>query len=540
MESRKTIKLLASPLILTLALAARAEMTTQPEALTIAQNYISLVLNKDGDWGGSASAQVASIEEFKRGQRTLGYFCRVNPHGYLVVSLHKELAPVKVYSVDSELDPELDQGMTDVIKIFMERMLDAVEADLGRPIDPTDRFDEFLETNYRPAWDVLVDKGFDGTLYREGPKSRSVGMNYQEGEVLLRTAWSQGAPWNEMCPFPSYWDPIKQQWVYYECDDTGNGRTWVGCVATAAAQIMNYWEWPPYGEDDPYDDGYDWNNMCNKYVSDGSGWWNDENGNPVTQAQIDAVAELSREIGVAVDMDYGCSGSSAYHEDMETAYEQNFRYSSSCNIKERCCDIWGHPYYTAFEWYELMMNQFNLNRPVQYGIPGHSLNADGWKMEQIGDDFHWYHMNYGWGGGGFDPNDPEWQGYTSSNAWFALDAHPGGDTEEDDLIRTIIPACAIGGWMEGSYGVPSPINARYFDQDTEGNNASFAAGIWFQALEPGVLIRGTGTGGDAITFNGAPGDESILYHSADFDTYTRIRISDGSIKLHGGGEMVIH
>jgi hypothetical protein len=268
--------------------------------------------------------------------------------------------------------------------------------------------------------------------------------------------------------------------------------------------------------------------------------WVDQNWVPVTQAQLDAIAEISREIGEAVDMNYGCDGSGAHHEDMETAYEENFRYDSSCNVKYRCCDIWGDPYYTAFEWYELMMNQLNINRPIQYGIPGHSLNVDGWKMEQIGDEYYWYHMNYGWGGGGFDPNDPEWQGYTSSNAWFALDAHPGGSTSEDELIRTIVPNCAIGDWMSGSYGVPSPINVRYFDQDTAGENATFAAGIWFQALEPGGVIRGTGTGGDAITFNGAPGDESRFYFSADFDTYTRIRIVDGSIKLSNGGEMVIH
>ena len=288
----------------------------------------------------------------------------MHPHGYLVVSLHKELASVKAYSVDSELD----QGMADVIKIFMERMLDAVEVDLGRPINPADRFDEFLETNYRPARDVLVDKDFDASAYSGPMRSRAAGMNYQEGEVLLSTAWSQGPPWNETCPYPGYWDP-NEGWGHLRVPQHRQRPNLGRLRGDRAAQIMNHWEWPPYGVDSPYDDSYDWNNMCDKYVSDGAGWWNDENGNPVTQAQLDAVAELSLEIGIAVDMDYGCSGSSAYHEDMETAYAEHFRYSSSCNIKERCCDIWGDPYYTAFEWYQLMMNQLNLNRPLQYGVP---------------------------------------------------------------------------------------------------------------------------------------------------------------------------
>ena len=534
MYSRIPTILIVSLAVLAFAPALRGEMTSQQEALTVAENYISLILNKDGDWGGSPSAAVASIEEFKRGERVLGYFCQVSPRGYIVVSLHKELAPVKAYSVDSGLDPELDQGMTDVAKILMARVLDAVEEDLGRPIDPADRFDEFLETNYRPAWEVLAGKDFDASPYDAPPRSRSAGMNYQEGEVLLSTAWHQSPPYNDQCPFPGYWDP-NEGWVTYECDNTSNGRQIVGCVATAAGQIMNHWEWPPYGVDSPYDDWYDWDNICEAYWWDQFGQcWVDESWNPVTQAQLDAVAELCAEIGQAADMDYGCSGSSAYHDDMETAYEDNFRYDDSCNIVER-------DYHTALEWFELMQTQFNLNRPVQYGIPGHSLVADGWKMEQIGDDYYWYHMNYGWGGGGIDPNDPEWQGHSSSNTWFALDAHPGGDIEEDDIIRSIIPDRAIGGWMEGSYGVPSPINVRYFDQDTEGDDADFAAGIWYQALEPGLLIRSTsGAAYDAITFNGAPGAESIFYHSADFDTYTRIRISDGFIMLRAGGEMVIH
>ena len=189
MHSRMLTILIVSLAVLAVTPALRGEMASQQEALTIAENYVSLILSKDGDWGGSPSAAVASIEEFKRGERVLGYFCRVSPQGYIVVSLHKELAPVKAYSVNSNLNPEFDRGMTDVAKILMERVLDAVEEDLGRPIDPADRFDEFLETNYRPAWEVLADKDFDASLYDAPPRSRSAGMNYQEGEVLLSTAW---------------------------------------------------------------------------------------------------------------------------------------------------------------------------------------------------------------------------------------------------------------------------------------------------------------------------------------------------------------
>lgn len=538
MYSRISTIVTVSLLVLAVAPAVRGEMASQQEALTVAENYVNLILNKDGDWGGSPTATVASIEEFKRGERLLGYFCRVTPRGYIVVSLHKELAPVKAYSVDSNLNPDLDEGMTDVIKHFMERLLDAVEAQRGRKLEATDTFDDLVEIDYRSSWAVLTDRDFDGSRYRREQRGRSVGMNYQEGEVLLRTAWRQQPPYNDQCPFPAYWDP-NEGWITYECDNTSNGRQIVGCVATAAAQIMRYWRWPPYGQESPYNDSYDWLEMCEAYWWDpNSLWWNDENGSPVTQQQVDAVAELCHEIGLAVDMDYGCHGSSADTDDMEAVYEDSFRYDESCNVVERY-DGLGNPNYTALEWFELMQVQFDRNRPLQYRIPGHSIVGDGWKTEQIGDDYYWYHMNYGWGGG-VDPNDPEWQGYTNSNAWFALGALPGGDTETEYMVRSIVPNVAIGGWMEGDYDVPSPINARYIDQDSRGNSATFAAGIWFQALEPDFLIRGEGTGDEVVTFNGAPGAESIFYFSGDFDSFTRIRISDGAIRLRGGGEMVIH
>ena len=62
----------------------------------------------------------------------------------------------------------------------------------------------------------------------------------------------------------------------------------------------------------PYSDTYDWPNMIDDCIWNQTlSLWEDHNHNPltVTQAQIDAVAELSHEIGVAVGMDYGCKDS---------------------------------------------------------------------------------------------------------------------------------------------------------------------------------------------------------------------------------------
>ena len=90
--------LLASFAALAPVSRVRAELVTKEAARTVANNWINTIIQKKGSWGDANSAFVEEIKEFKRDERLLGYFCRVWPKGYLIVSLRKELAPVKAYS----------------------------------------------------------------------------------------------------------------------------------------------------------------------------------------------------------------------------------------------------------------------------------------------------------------------------------------------------------------------------------------------------------------------------------------------------------
>ena len=488
-------------------------MTTEQEALTIAQNYLSLVLVNEGDWGGFDAAEVAAVQEFTRGERTLGYFCQVYRRGFLVISLHKELAPVKAYSVWSDLDPEADEGLTDLLKDRIERVFDAIEEKLGREIEPDDKLDDLLEINYRAASEVLAAKSFDPQDYQEPQRARAAGMDYQEGEILLTSRWHQKPPYNNDCPDHGCTWP-----------DHGffNTNAKVGCVATAGAQIMRYWCWPPYGAGgSPYDDTYDWPNMCGEYNwHDDSGWFNDENGVPVTWDQINAAAELGREIGRAADMDYGCDSSSTPTHNMEGVYESHYRYSTSCYVDYR--DDYDDP----VDWFEVIKGEFNMNRPVQYRIPGHSMVGDGWKEEWIGDDYYWYHMNYG-------------HRRDSEDIWYALDELAGGDPDDEYLIKRIVPVQAIGSDIAGSYPLPS-FPYRYFDQDASGSNATFDSGQLLQILKGGFVLRSIGSASESVTFCGSPSANTRFFLYGDPDTQIRIRISGGGLSLYGGGEMVIH
>ena len=46
---------------------------------------------------------------------------------------------------------------------------------------------------------------------------------------LIQTQWDQDAPYYNLCP------------------GYGTNKAYTGCVATAMAQVMNYWQWPVSG-----------------------------------------------------------------------------------------------------------------------------------------------------------------------------------------------------------------------------------------------------------------------------------------------------
>ena len=75
--------LISVAMFVVFALPASADTVTKDEALTVAKNWVTLIIQKEGKWGSSETAQVKEIREFKRGQRVIGYFCSVYPQGFI-------------------------------------------------------------------------------------------------------------------------------------------------------------------------------------------------------------------------------------------------------------------------------------------------------------------------------------------------------------------------------------------------------------------------------------------------------------------------
>ena len=189
---------------------------------------------------------------------------------------------------------------------------------------------------------------------------------------LLQTQWNQGNPYNLLCPSNSV----------------------TGCVATAMAQVMKYWNYPAHGigwhsyipgTHPEYGElyaeynstNYDWNNMTNTY------------GSSSTDAQKQAVATLMYHCGVSVDMDYSPSSSGAVTSYVADALKLYFNYSSEAQHLSRSA-------YSESDWINMLKADLNQNRPIQYhgngSGGGHSFVCDGY------DSDNYFHFNWGWGG----------------------------------------------------------------------------------------------------------------------------------------------
>jgi len=212
---------------------------------------------------------------------------------------------------------------------------------------------------------------------------------------LLNTTWGQGCSYNNMCPDKNC----------TACSTNKNALT--GCVATAMAQILRYWA-------NPCTQGYNFTTMPNTF------------GNT-------AVQTMMKDLGDAVDMDYGCDVSNADANKTDNVFKDDFCFSSADR----------NSYSSGSS--QTIIGDIDANRPVL--LDGCSSRRKGflglWYSYSVChmwvcDGYHKnsnscytslkYHMNWGWGG--------------FANGWyFAYQWNPSNFNFQysQDLIHNIHP-----------------------------------------------------------------------------------------------------
>lgn len=493
--------------------ASHAEQTTPEEMQLVAENFVELIIARDGSWGGHATAQVQPIEPLKRRDTLLGYYCNVEPVGYFILSLYRELGPIRAYSTRSNIDPESDHLLVAFIKDRQERLHAAIAQELGHEVAPRDDFRDLLEVHFDEAWEILTASDFDPRpIVGDGRSHGDGDLIYDEGETLLRTTWNQDPPYNHLCP------DLGCEWPNH---GNYNTNAVTGCVATAGAMVMKYWNWPPVSEGSgAYAFPFDWPHMADNYYysnyySDMISIWDGVAGY-ATYDEIIAVARVMALVGQATGMDYGCATSGTPTAELEGAFENHFRYHNYCTRRNR-------EDYNYNEWWGLLQSECDLLRPVAYRIPNHAIVVDGWDAV-VG--LNEVHVVYGHNG--------------SDDGWFNLDwEFFGGD--DDYMIGNIFPDVALGQALYGTYSVPS-YPYRYLDRHCWATDTEFAAGHNLQVLGAGLKMTHLPDSPpeSGITFRGAPSLETVVYLYGDPENESRIRVHDGALKIRGNGEMIIH
>lgn len=276
-----------------------------------------------------------------------------NGNGYVIVSAVDNVSPILGYSDEFDFNPN---NIPQNTQKWLESYKNEIRYVIQNNITQTD------ELAY--DWKELISGNTSkNSLGKKGVVS-----------PLILTKWDQSPYYNALCPY----------------DNSASDRTVTGCVATAMAQVMKFWNYPATGTGaHSYNHGtygtlsanfgattYNWTAMPNQVTSSNS-----------------SVATLMYHCGVSLEMNYGIAatgGSSTNSLDVvANALKNYFSYSSSTQFVVRSA-------YTSNNWISLLKNELDASRPIEYaGIGsggGHAFVCDGY------DNNDFFHFNWGWSG----------------------------------------------------------------------------------------------------------------------------------------------
>ena len=326
-----------------------SQFVSQETAQRVAENFFASLRQ-------SNSHRTMIIHTFGRNDQPTMYAFST-PNGWVLVAGDRRFEPILAYSDGNNSFPA-DEEMPPVMLYMLEWYSAQINSLRNNDV----------HREYQPQWNVYMDDSLNipsrnviisPLLTRNGNENiwRGSGNNGSSPDIAKS--------YNKFCPAVSNTSQI--------CD-----HAVVGCVAIAMSQVMWYWKWP-HAAIVSNDIGnellrlYNWDLMPYRLV------------NSSTIAEADMTANLLHDVGVSVNMNYGCSNSLANPSLISYALRNKFGYNAD-NMKYR------HNY-TNSEWLNMLKNELNSLRPVIYGgytaTSGHCFVIDGYDSNNM------FHINNG-------------------------------------------------------------------------------------------------------------------------------------------------
>lgn len=264
-------------------------------------------------------------------------FNKEDGKGFVVISAESETQSVLAYSLEGNFVPELwDQTVAPFFEVYEEQIEKLRNGEVEAEPVP------------KPVSDVTP--------------------------ILLRTPnWDQSDPFFNSTYAPTYRG--------YSCLS--------GCVATAMAEVMQYWQWPVkcMGSNSYTTNSY--RIRLSRDFSLDTYNWDLMNGEIVSgTASSNEVSRLMRACGIAVNADYGPYETGAYNKRVAWALREYFFYTPPLYILRQIGDF--------ADWQSLMYLELSQGRPVICGgkssAGGHCFVLDGVDASGL------FHYNLGWSG----------------------------------------------------------------------------------------------------------------------------------------------
>lgn len=276
-----------------------------------------------------------------------------NNDGFVILSANENHIPVLGFSFESDID---FNNMAPALQLWLRMLAEDV-----------------AETEVLNVQRIDVQALWQ-TLYESPDYSK---LNDVTVGPLLYSKWNQNYPYNTLCPS----DPAGP-----------GGYVYVGCVATAMAQIMNYYRHPQQGQGQSgYNSSYGY-----LHVNYGQAAYNYE-GMPksINQPNFE-ISQIGYHAAVSVAMGFSPSGSGAQSQSAAYALRTYFKYASNTQMVQKSS-------YTNDNWNTLLMNHIDARRPLYYAGyepgagAGHAFVCDGYKIVE---EVKYFHFNWGWSGNG--------------------------------------------------------------------------------------------------------------------------------------------
>lgn len=351
-------------LLLSLFCLVFAGNLTEAQTRQIAQAWLRHV-------GSDATVQDYS-DLSQDDSHSLARVYRLQPQGFIVVTISEKLPPVVAYSLDSGFDTSETNPASALLTNQLQLSLSLPES--------------YAQVNRQKRLDLL--NGLPRDDFQQWPPE---GSSVTGGWV--KTRWNQTGPYNALCPM----DPVTQ------C------RSLAGCPAVAMSQIINYHQQlngTLFSDADDYFHNYAGRqySIDNDHEAQDFPSWDELNtymnslADTYWQSQAPEnmqKAALVFATGAAAHQVFSSEGSGTFAVSQAYSAIQRFGYSSAELITQDTPELWNR-----------IIQNIQEAKPVLYACvtpewdAGHNLVVDGYNTD------NYYHLNFGWGG--------------SSDGWFLL------------------------------------------------------------------------------------------------------------------------